>query len=412
LPALTQWGPSRSGDMEGSHQALTVRDHAQAASVAACGRGADVGAQTPAPDLGQVQARSGRQTGRAILRRASLSHMTRIHRPRLQRFLLALAVPFCLLVVGTLGYRMIEGWPLADALYMTVITITTVGYREVHELGGAGRAFTMFLALGGVFTIFYAASEVIRLIVSGEVRTIVGRQRMERSLAEFKDHRIVCGLGRMGRLVCHEFSSMGLPFVVVDRLPELVDAFRMPHGIAVQGDATSDELLRRVGVERARALVTVAASDADNLYITMSARLLNERLYIVARAEDEGAETKLIRAGANRVVSPYVIGGQRVAQAVLRPSVVDFIELATRSEHLDLQIEEVAIAPGSRFAGQSVKDSGIRYDLGIIIVAIKKTDGTMVFNPASQVVIEQRDVLITLGDRKGLDRLATLAQPA
>jgi voltage-gated potassium channel len=329
--------------------------------------------------------------------------------PRLRRFAYTLAVPGLLLCVGTLGYHLIEGWRLWDALYMTVITITTVGYREMHELSVRGQAFTMLLALGGVFTIFYAASEVIRLVVSGEVRDIVGRQRMERSLAEFKDHRIVCGLGRMGRLVCEEFSSRGLPFVVIDRLAELTGGFSMPHGIALVGDATSDETLRQAGVERARALVTVAASDADNLFITMSARLLNERLYIVARCEGEGAETKLMRAGANRVVSPYTIGGQRVAQAVLQPSVVDFIELATRSEHLDLQIEEVAIEPASRFAGQSVKDSGIRYDLGIIIVAIKKADGRMVFNPASQFIIEARDVLITLGDRKSLDRLATLA---
>ena len=328
---------------------------------------------------------------------------------RLHRFAVTLAVPVMLMLAGTLGYRLIEGWPFGDALFMTVITITTVGYREVHELSGAGRVFTMALALGGVFTLLYAAMEVIRAIVSGEVRDTFGRQRMERSLAEFKDHRIVCGLGRLGRLVCQEFSAQALPFVVVDRQAELVDGFRMPHGIAIQGDATSDEILRRAGVERARALVTVAASDADNLFITMSARLLNERVYIVARAEDDGAETKLLRAGANRVVSPYVIGGQRVAQAVLRPSVVDFIELATRSEHLDLQIEEVTIAAGSRFAGQNVKDSGIRYDLGIIIVAIKKPDGGMIFNPASQVVIEVRDVHITLGDRKGLDRLAALA---
>jgi voltage-gated potassium channel len=201
--------------------------------------------------------------------------MVTIRRPRAQRFLLVLAVPVALLVIGTLGYHTLEGWPLDDALYMTVITITTVGYREVHELSGAGRAFTMFLALGGVFTLFYFATELIRLVVSGEVREIVGRQRMERSLAEFTDHRIVCGLGRMGRLVCHEFSTMGLPFVVIDRLPELIESFRMPHGIAIQGDATSDEVLRRAGVERARALVTVAASDADNLYITMSARVLN-----------------------------------------------------------------------------------------------------------------------------------------
>ncbi len=336
--------------------------------------------------------------------------MRRLRRPPLSRLVWTLTVPLALLLLGTLGYHVLEGWPLWDGLYMTVITITTVGYRELHELSVAGRAFTMLLALGGVFTIFYAASEVIRLIVSGEVREIVGRQRMERSLAEYKDHRIVCGLGRMGRLVCEEFSTRGLPFVVIDRLAELTEAFHMPHGIALVGDATSDEVLRLAGVERARALVTVAASDADNLFITMSARLLNERLYIVARCEGEGAEAKLIRAGANRVVSPYMIGGQRVAQAVLRPSVVDFIELATRSEHLDLQIEEVAIQPTSRFAGQSVKDSGIRYDLGIIIVAIKKPGGQMVFNPASQVVIEAQDVLITLGDRKSLNQLATLAR--
>ena len=345
-----------------------------------------------------------------MLSRTSPPRMRRVPKLRLRRFVLALAVPFLLLACGTLGYRLIEGWPLADALYMTVITVTTVGYREVHDLSASGRFFTMALALGGVFTLLYAAMEIIRAVVSGEVRDTFGRQRMERSLAEFKDHRIVCGLGRLGRLVCQEFSAQALPFVVIDRQAELADSFRMPHGIAIQGDATSDEVLRRAGVERARALVTVAASDADNLFITMSARLLNERLYIVARAEDEGAETKLQRAGANRVVSPYVIGGQRVAQAVLRPSVVDFIELATRSEHLDLQIEEVAVAPDSRFAGQTVKDSGIRYDLGIIIVAIKKPNGTMVFNPASQVAIEARDVLITLGDRKSLDRLAAMAR--
>jgi voltage-gated potassium channel len=336
--------------------------------------------------------------------------MRRVSTPRLRRFALVLAVPFLLLTAGTLGYRLLEGWPLADALYMTVITITTVGYREVHDLSGAGRFFTMALALGGVFTLFYTAMEIIRTIVSGEVRDTFGRQRMERSLAELTDHRIVCGLGRLGRLVCQEFSTQALPFVVIDREAELTDSFHMPHGIAIHGDATTDDVLRRAGVERARALVTVAASDADNLFITMSARLLNERLYIVARAEDEGAATKFLRAGANRAVSPYVIGGQRVAQAVLRPSVVDFIELATRSEHLDLQIEEVTIAPDSRFVGQSVKDSGIRYDLGIIIVAVKKPDGSMVFNPASQVVIEARDVLITLGDRKSLDRLAAMAQ--
>lgn len=329
---------------------------------------------------------------------------------RLGRFLLTLGALVLLVIAGTLGYRVAEGWSLFDALYMTVITITTVGFMEVHPLSQAGRAFTIFLALGGVFTAFYAASEIIRVVVSGEVRSVLGRQRMERSLAELRNHFIVCGFGRMGRLVCQEFSKLGLPFVLIDRQGELLRNFKIPHGIALHGDATSDEILRRAGVERARGLVTAAASDADNLYITMSARFLSEKLFIVARAEEEGAEKKLLRAGASRVVSPYAIGGQRVAQAVLRPNVMDFIELATRSEHLELQIEETPIEDGSSLAGRKLMDSRIRQDLGIILVAIKKPDGKMVFNPAPELVIEAGDLLISLGHRQQLDRLEEMAR--
>ena len=327
---------------------------------------------------------------------------------RLNRFVFILSAPVLLMAAGTAGYRLVEGWGLFDALYMTVITISTVGFQEVHPLSQAGRVFTMLLTLGGVFTLFYAATELIRLAVSGEMRGVLGRQRMERSLAEIHDHFIVCGLGRMGRLVCQEFSREGLPFVIVDRAPELLADFRVPHGIPLQGDATSDEVLKRAGVLRARGLVTAAASDADNLFITMSARLLNEKLLIVARAEDEGAEAKLLRAGANRVVSPYVIGGQRVAQAVLRPAVMDFIELATRSEHLELQIEEAEVRAGSALAGRDVRESRMRQDLGIILVAIRKPDGRMVFNPEPEARLETGDVLIALGHRDQLDRLEQL----
>ena len=331
--------------------------------------------------------------------------------PQIPRLVIVLLLPVLLVVGGTAGYALIEGWPVMDALFMAVITISTVGYNEVHTLSPNGRAFTVVLILGGVFTVFYAGTEIIRAILEGELRQFLGRQRMERSLAEMKKHFIVCGLGRMGHLVCREFSERGLPFVVIDSKQELVRGFDMPHGVGLLGDATSDEVLKRAGVERARALVTVAASDADNLYITISARLLNDRLHIVARAEDEGAQAKLIRSGASRVVSPYVIGGQRVAQAVLRPSVVDFIELATRSEHLELQMEEVAIRSGSRLAGLNLRDSQLRQDLGIIIVAIKKPEGRMVFNPAPDELIAAGDVLITLGHRQQLDRLEEIAKP-
>jgi voltage-gated potassium channel len=330
-------------------------------------------------------------------------------RPRLRDFVLALSVPVLLVLLGTFGYRAVEGWTLGEALYMTVITITTVGFQEVHPLSPEGRVFTMLLALGGVFTVLYAATAAIRAIVSGEVRGEVRRQRMERVLAELKDHVIVCGYGRMGRLVCAEFSSLEIPFVIVEREAVLLEGFAVPHGIPLHGDATTDETLRRAGVDRARTLVTVAASDADNLYITMSARLLSEKLYIVARAEEEAAEKKLVRAGASRVVSPYVIGGQRMAQAVLRPAVMDFLELVTRHDYMELQIEETRVQPGSALAGAQVKDSRLRKELGIIIVAIKKAGGQMVFNPDSEVRLEGGDLLITLGHPQQLERLEQMA---
>jgi voltage-gated potassium channel len=328
----------------------------------------------------------------------------------LREFLLTLAVPVLLVIVGTSGFALIEGWPLADCLYMTVITITTVGFMEVHPLSPAGRLFTSLLALGGVFTLLYAATAVIRAVVSGEIGGTLGRQRMDRKLAELTGHAIICGYGRMGRLVCSEFSSLGRPFVIVDQQASVLDDFRVPHGIPLQGDATDDHVLRKAGVERAKVLVTVAASDAANLYITMSARLLSEKLFIVARSEESESEPKLIRAGANRVVSPYVIGGQRMAMAVLKPNVMDFIELATRSDYMELQIEESTIEPGSALAGRSLKDSRVRQDLGVIIVAIKKPDGRMVFNPPSEETMGAGDLLITLGHRDQLDRLETLAR--
>ncbi len=334
-----------------------------------------------------------------------------IGRPQ-ARLLLPIAVLLALLAAGTVGYQLVEGWGWFDALYMTAITITTVGFLEVHPMGAGGRVFTMALALGGVFTAFYAAAEFIRALVTGEIGTILGRQRMETRLEKLDGHFVVCGFGRMGRLVAEEFSSAGLPFVVVDRDEKVLVGFDIPHGIPLVGDATADDVLRRAGVERARALVTAAASDADNVFITMSARLLNEKLVIVARAEGEGAEVKLRRAGASRVVSPYSIGGHRVAQAVLRPNAMDFIELATRTGHLELQIEEVEVRPQSALVGRSVKASPIRSELGIIIVAIKKPQGKMAFNPAPEAVLEAGDLLITLGHRQQLDRLEAMATGA
>jgi voltage-gated potassium channel len=264
--------------------------------------------------------------------------------------------------------------------------------------------------LGGIFVLFYAAGELIRIIISGQIQQALGRQRMEQALAGMKDHVIVCGYGRMGRLVCREFANQQVPFVVVERDAELMEHFTMPHGVSLHGDATSDEILKSAGIDRARALVAVLPSDADNLYITMSARLLNERLFIVARAEDDRAEQKLHRAGASRVVSPYAMGGYRVAHAVLRPTVVDFLDQASRSEHLEVQIEEIQIASHSKLVGTTIKDTNVRQQLGIIIVAIKRAAGAMVFNPPSDAVLAAGDILIAIGHTKQLEALDKLAQ--
>ena len=327
-----------------------------------------------------------------------------------RRYLILILIPTTLMMGGTVGYYLLEErYSFFDSLYMTVITLTTVGYEEVHPLSPRGKLFTIVLLLVGVLTFFYTVTELVRVVISGEVQQLLGRRRMERSLAGLTNHMIICGYGRMGRHVCQEFSRQGLPFVIIDRRSEVLRDFDVPHGIALEGDATSDEVLKRAGVERARALVTVAASDADNLFITMSARLLSDRLFIVARAEGELAEQKLRRAGANRVVTPYAIGGAKVAMAVLRPAVVDFIELATGTEHLDLQIEETLIQPGSQLAGITLHASRLRQDLGVIVVAIKKASGHLVANPPGDAVMEAGDTLIALGARQNLDRVESLA---
>jgi voltage-gated potassium channel len=325
------------------------------------------------------------------------------------RLTIVILLPVVLLALGTAGYELIEGWSFFDALYMTVITLTTVGFGEVHPLSHGGRAFTVFLSLGGIFTLFYAGTEAARAVISGEIRTLFGRRRMERRIADLRRHVIICGYGRVGKYVCDEFARRKLPFLIVDRDPQRLADLDLPHGHTLLGDATADGTLREAGIDHARALVVVVATDADNLFITMSARLLNPNIPIIARAEEEATIEKLRRAGATRVVSPYLIGGNRVAHAVLNPSVVDLIEVATSREHLDLQIQEVRIGPGSSLPGRTIADSGVRTDIGLILVAIKRGDGHMEFNPADRALMQDGDILIVMGRREQLDRAERIA---
>jgi voltage-gated potassium channel len=323
------------------------------------------------------------------------------------RFLLLILV--AIVSLGTVGYTLIEGWSLFDSLYMTIITLATVGFREVSPLSNEGKAFTILLIIFGASIIAYAVGSLLRLTVEGELRQILGRKKVEKQIGKIDAHYIVCGYGRIGNLICKEFQAKPLPFVVVEKDPALCERLSAENVLFVQGDATDDVTLEAAGIRRAKGLITAVTSDTENVYITLTARGLNPSLFILARSGEEGSELKLRRAGASKVISPYVIGATRMAQAILRPSVVDFIEIATAGHNLELQLEEIRVRSSSRLAGKNLLNAGIRKDLGIIIVGIKKGDGSMVFNPASETVIEAGDILITLGESPAILNLEQIA---
>lgn len=326
------------------------------------------------------------------------------------QLLMSLGAIMCVIATGTLGYHFIEGWSLFDALYMTIITATTVGYREVHALSPAGQAFTMFILFFSVGAVFYALNNTMRFLIEGELRNTFGRRKLQKRVAALQGHYIVCGYGRMGRIICRELAAEGAQFVCIEKcMPE----GGVPDDLALLvGDATKDETLKEAGIERASGLISVLPTDAENLYVVLSARGINPKLQIVARAVEENSEQKLVRAGANRVVSPYHIGGLRIAHTLLKPAVVDFIELTTQKGVLDLEIEEVAVRAASSLAGGTLGSSGIGRELNLIVVAVKKTDGAMRVNPTHKYVIEPDDVLVVIGEVGNLKILETLAAGA
>jgi voltage-gated potassium channel len=329
----------------------------------------------------------------------------------LRRRLIAAAGMICLVILfGTAGYMGIEGWSFWDAFYMTVITLTTVGYREIHEMSMAGQIFTVVLLIGGVGTVLYALSAGAKVLLEGELQEIYGRKRVEKKLRGLRDHFIICGYGRMGKVIARELEHESLQFVVIEKNDVLLDADQKEDLLIIQGDATNDELLKRAGIGSAQCLISVLPTDAENLYVVLSARGLNPKLLIVARAGEDGSEQKLLRAGADRVVSPYHIGGLRIAHAVLKPAVVDFIEFATKSGNIALQIEEISVQENSRLAGNNLDQCGIGRELGIIIVAIKQANGEMKFNPNFRTVIEPGDTLIAVGESSKLKILEGMAK--
>ncbi|HUO47310.1 MAG TPA: potassium channel protein [Acidimicrobiales bacterium] len=322
-----------------------------------------------------------------------------------RRVRIGLAVLALVVVAGTVGY-LLFGFSLLDALYQTVITVTTVGFNSPHELTAGGKAFTMVLILVGVGTALYTFSSVLEVLIEGHMRDLVRRRRMERDIAGMSGHVIVCGWGRVGREVARFLANSDRDVVVVDRDPERLDQVPYP---CVMGDVSDDETLRQAGIERAGALVAALNTDADNLYVTVAGKSLCPDIQIIARARTDSSESKLVRAGADRVVNPQQLGGDRMASFVIQPHVVDFVDVVMHDGTLEFRLEELTVSPASPLAGNTLRSAHLRDRTGALVLAIRRPDGGFLTNPAPEDVIEAGDVLISVGTAEQLGALAAFA---
>lgn len=324
----------------------------------------------------------------------------------MKKILLSSSLLVVIVILGALGYMNIEGSSFLDSLYMAVITITTVGFGEVIPLSKAGKVFTIFFILIGAGFVLYLFSEVTEAVVEGGLKRFLGRKSMDKKIAVMKDHFIVCGFGRIGKVICKSLEENNRQFVVVEKFPEGLQKIDEMGYLALEGDAADDDVLIKAGIKVARGLIAVVSSDADNVYIVLSARGLNPDLFIMARTGDaDGSEKKLLRAGANKVVSPYHIGALRMAQLVVRPTVVDFLDLTVHGGELGLRLEELMVSEKAGFIGVSLMESSIRQKFDLIVVAIKRRAGEMLFNPNPHTKIEPLDTLIVLGEHENIKLL-------
>ena len=329
-----------------------------------------------------------------------------------RRFVLIVVAIVTTLSIGTIGFTVIDGYPPFDAFYMTLTTMTTVGYGEIHPLSYAGRVFNSFLIVFGVTTIFIAIGAMTQTIIELEFGDAIGKRRKKRMIDNLKDHYIICGFGRVGRGAAHELSHAGVPFVVVDINPDRVERAMHAGMLAVAADSTHDETLRLVGIERARGLVAALATDADNLFVLLSAKGLNPGIYVATRAAEEGAEAKMRRAGADAVFAPYAITGHRLAQSLLRPHVVQFLDFTTKDVGEDIAIEQVRVSSASEMVSKTIKEMQLGKEMGVIVMAIRRESGEMVFNPPAETAVQGGDYLIVMGRPDNLRTLETLlAEP-
>ena len=325
-------------------------------------------------------------------------------------FLRAAGLILAIISIGTVGYEVIEGWPFLDALFMTITSVTTVGYGEVHPLGPQGKIFTCLLIFAGVSAAAYAFSTIVRLVVEGEIYRMRGVRKMRAQIEQLNHHTIVCGYGLLGKIVVRELLNSGQDIVVIDEDPLKITELEQ-NGISfVQGSAYDDEVLQRAGVKRAKSLISLLPRDADTIYVTLCARDLNPELTIVARTEDEAGEKRLRRAGATQVFTPYRFAGSRLVQQLVKPKVSHFLEIAVNPTAAPLAMEEVVVPLDSQLAGQTLESSALRKKTGVVVAAFIEPNGNMLFNPGPDNVIMPGATMIVLGERNSLIKLGELLQ--
>jgi voltage-gated potassium channel len=310
------------------------------------------------------------------------------------------AILLLLIVIDVIGYMIIEGAPLLDALYMTVISITTVGYREAFDLSTPGRLFTIWVIFSGLGTFFYIAGRIAESALEGNIRRILGRRKMK-TISRFKDHLVVAGFGIMGEQVCRDLQKLKITFIVIENRGDRFAAAEERGYNVLLGDATDEDILKLAGIERARIFISLLSSDADNIFTVLSAREANPAVFIIARALDSDNRGKLLKIGANRVITPYELSSRRIINTVMRPNVVEFIDLMTFAPQISLSIEEFTVQPKSSFIGKQLKDSGLRQTYNTIVIAIKRQE-EMFFNPAPDFTIQANDILILVGEKEKL----------
>ena len=316
-----------------------------------------------------------------------------------------------LIFSGATGYKIIEGWSYMDSVYMTVITLTTVGFQEVNALSPSGRLFTIILILlGGGFAL-YVAGAIVQFVVEGKIRSILGRRRLEKSIKKLSGHTILCGYGRIGSVICSSLMTKKIPVVVIEKDPLLVDILDSKKIPNLPGDSTDEELLDKAGINKAKNLIAALGTDTDNVFLVLTSRQINPDLFIVARCSYPNSRQKLYAAGADLVESPYELGAARIAMRIERPNVTDFLDTALTLDNTNIQMEEIPVRQGSYMCRKSLMESGLRQDYNLMVIAIKKHNGNMVFNPPHDAVIEAEDTMSVIGEDKMLEKLRKTLMP-